>query len=124
MRFRKLGTASGVFGGATELRFYLYKERRIKIYVNVSETEPAIELSTRHRVLESPEDAVRRRVIEAYPDATFESIGFTFPVMEPANSEDARAGASALPIAKRHCLPSAPDIEPFELPATRVKHPC
>ena len=85
MSFRKLGAASGVFGGATELRFYLYKERRIKIYVNVSEAEPAIELSTRHRVLESPEDAVRRRVIEAYPDATFESIGFTFPVMPYRN---------------------------------------
>ena len=106
------------------MRFCLYKERRIKIYVNVSETEPAIELSTRHSVLESPEDAVRRRVLEAYRDATFESIGFIFPVTKPANSEDARAGASALPIAKRHCLPSAPDIEPFELSATRVKHPC
>ena len=78
MSFRKLRTASGVFGGATELRFCLYKERRIKIYVNVSETEPAIELSTRHRVLESPEDAARRRVIEAFPDATFESVGFNF----------------------------------------------
>ena len=37
------------------------------------------------------------------------------PITEAANIGDECAGASALPIAKRHCLPRSHEIEPFKL---------